>query len=84
MLNEMREIRAIIAGLEEKYSIKVIRVNHQDNAMLLRNPEGFGNLPIDNELIDGNTFEKYICHTILVDGTKIEYLEAKEENNDND
>lgn len=83
MLKEMREIRAIIRNLEEQYDIKVIRVNHQDNSMLLRS-EGFGNLPTDNELIDGNTFVKYICHTILVDGTKIEYLEAKEEDNDND
>lgn len=84
MLKEMQEIRATIAGLEEKYNIKVIRVNHQDNSMLLRSPEGFGNLPTDNKLVDEDSYEKYICHTILVDGTKIEYLESREEDNDND
>ena len=80
----MREMRAIIAGLEEQYGIKVIRVNHQDNSMLLRSPEGFGNLPTENELVDEESYEHYVCHTILVDGTKIEYLEKKEEQNDND
>lgn len=83
MLKEMSEMRATIATLEEKYDIKVIRINHQDNAILLRSPEGFGNLPTDNELIDEESYEKYICHTILVEGTKIEYLESKEERNDN-
>ena len=83
MLNEMREIRAIIADLEEQYGVKVIRVNHQDNSILLRS-EGFGNLPTDNELVDKDSYVNYICHTILVDGTKIEYLETKEEENDND
>lgn len=81
MLNEMREIRAIITELEEKHSIRVIRINHQDNSMLLRS-EGFGNLPIENELVDEDSYEKYIYHAILVDGTKIEYLEKKEEATD--
>lgn len=82
MLKEMSNIRAIIADLEEQYAVKVIRINHQDNSILLRS-EGFGNLPTDNELMDEDSYEKYICHTILVDGTKIEYLETKEGNNDN-
>ena len=82
MLKEMQEIREIIRNLEEKHSIKVIRVNHQDNSMLLRS-EGFGNLPAENELVYENMYEKYICHTILIDGTKIEYLEKKGEDNDN-
>ena len=82
MLREMQEIRGIVADLEEQYAVKVIRINHQDNSILLRS-EGFGNLPTDNELVDEDSYEKYICHTILVDGTKIEYLERKEEEDDN-
>ena len=82
MLREMQEIRAIVADLEEQYAVKVIRINHQDNSILIRS-EGFGNLPTDNELVDEESYEKYIYHAILVDGTKIEYLETKEGINDN-
>ena len=81
MLSEMREIRAIIAGLEEKYDIRVIRLTHEDNQIQLDN--GFGNLPTDNELVDTETYEEYLYHSILVEGTKFLYLERKEGINDN-
>lgn len=83
MLSEMREIRAIIAGLEEKYNIRVIRLSHEENQIQLDGSHGFGKLSVENELIDVNMYEEYIYHAILAEGTRFIYLERKEEDNDN-
>lgn len=83
MLREMQEIREIIRNIEEKHNVQVIRINHEDNQIQLNNSNGFGNLPTDNELVDTETYEEYLYHSILVEGTKFLYLERKEKQNAN-
>lgn len=79
MLREMQEIREIIRNLEEKYNVQVIRIKHEDNQIQLNSSHGFGNLPTENELVDAETYEEYLYHSILVEGTKFLYLERKEQ-----
>ena len=83
MLNEMRERRARIAALEEKYNIRVIRLSHEENQIQLDGSHGFGKLSVENELIDVNMYEEYIYHAILTEGTRFIYLERQAETDDN-